>query len=274
MSTAYVNGRFVPFAAAGLPLDDPGVVWGAVITDRLRTFRGLPFQLESHVVRFRQSCELARVPLAATDGELIVAATDLVRRDYLGNDLSVVMLATPGPTLILHTSSIPVDRITRAWTDGISLVPVPATLGVDPRIKHRSRLPWWIATRKVQNAEPLFTDPTTGAILETTSANLLAVFDGVLTTPPWDSILPGVSLSTTLELAAEFPLPLNERPFTAADLGLASEVFLTNSTFCLLPVARVGSHNFPVAGPILSRLCSAWTRLVGVEIGPAASPAC
>jgi branched-chain amino acid aminotransferase len=274
MSTAYVNGRYLPFAEAALPLDDPGVLWGAIITDRLRTFRGVPFQLGEHVARFRRSCGLAFVPLTATDDELQGIAAELVRRDYAGGDLSVVFLATPGPTLIVHTVPVPADRIARLWRDGAVLRIDSGSCGVRPDVKHRSRLGWWRVTKTVQasdsNAELLCFDPSLGA-LETPSANLVTVIDGNLVTPLRDFVLPGTSLQTTRTLADDLGLIVTERTISAEDLWAASEVFLTNSTFCIAPVARIDEHPFPTDGPILRRLQAEWSRLVGVRIGRPAS---
>ena len=275
MSTAYVNGRFVPFTEAALPLDDPGVVWGAIITDRFRTFRGVLFQVREHIDRFRRSCELARVPLEATTSQLCGAAAELVRRNYSGNDLSVIFLATPGPTLIVHTVPLPVERIERLWLEGATLQIQGGYTGVSTIIKHRSRLAWWIAARAVQEsdptAEPLFIDLAMNSICETPTANLIAVLDGTLATPPWNAVLPGISLKTTSELATRTGLRVVERRIPPQELWTASEVFLTNSTLCIAPVARINEHSFPTSGPILTQLQAEWSRLVGVQIGRPAS---
>jgi branched-chain amino acid aminotransferase len=274
MSTAYINGRYLPFTDAALPLDDPGFVWGAVITDRCRTFRGEPFQLGEHVARFRRSCSRAFVPLTATDDELRGIASDLVRRDYSGDDLSVVFLATPGPTLIVHTVPVPAERLVRLWTQGATLHTRGASAGVGPDIKHRSRLGWWIASQQVQttdaNAEPLFVDAR-DCVLETPSANLVAVIDGQLTTAPRSYVLHGISLQNTHLLANDLGLTFMETPISPQDVRSASEVFLTNSTFCIAPVARIDDCSFPTAGPVLTQLQAAWTRLVGLQIGRPAS---
>jgi branched-subunit amino acid aminotransferase/4-amino-4-deoxychorismate lyase len=259
-------------------------VWGAVVTDRVRTYRGEPFRLADHIARFRQSCESARVPLAVSDEELTAAAKGVLSRDFAGADLSIVFLATPGqlpgfglepvvqtPTLIVHTVPIPTDRLERLYRDGATLVPVPATLGVDPQVKHRSRLPWWVATKRVQDrdepAEPVFWDPASGTVLETASANVTAVFDGVLTSPPRELVLPGIGLRTTLELATAGGIPVRDRPFAVWDLDAASEVLLTNSTVGLAPVGRIGSTQFPVDGPIYRQLREAWSRMLDTGSG-------
>jgi branched-subunit amino acid aminotransferase/4-amino-4-deoxychorismate lyase len=120
-------------------------------------------------------------------------------------------------------------------------------------------------------AEPLLHDPILNSVLETPSANLLAVIGSMVAVPPADDILPGISMRTTLGFAGRLGLQVIERPISFEQLCEASEVFLTNSTFCIAPVNWVNGYSFPRRGPILTRLQAEWTRLVGVEIGRPAS---
>jgi branched-chain amino acid aminotransferase len=273
-SIGYIDGRFVPAADIALPLNDAGVVWGAVVTDRLRTFGGRLFRLDDHLRRFRQSCALAHVPQSRSDADLAAASERLVAENSAGHDLSVVWLATPGhgsePTLFAYTQSIETGRIVRLNRLGARLIATPAALASDPRIKHRSRLPWWVAAQQVAavdpEAEPLFLDPTTGHVLETPTANLVAVLDGVLTSPPAGTILDGISLGVVRELCWAIAIPFAERPLTLADLHRASEVLLTNTTYCVAGVSRLDDRPVPFPGPILKRLLDAWTELVGVDV--------
>src|SRR5438034_3972603 len=163
----YVNGGLLPQVEAGLPLHDAGIIFGAISTDFLRTFRHRLFRLADHLARFRATRAYVEIPLQATDEELTRIAEDLVAHNanLLPNDaeLALILLATPGaigyyagqpgglgdapPTLILHTFPLPFARYARLFQQGAQLV-VPPTRHipaacVDPRIKHRSRLHWW-----------------------------------------------------------------------------------------------------------------------------------
>jgi branched-chain amino acid aminotransferase len=277
---AYVNGRFLPAAQVAISLDDAGLVWGVVVSDRLRTFGGRAFRLDEHLRRFRQSCDLARVRQPRPDSDLAAVAERVIVENWAGRDLSVIWLATPGPpgasepTLIAHTRSIDTNRIARLHRDGARLVTSPATLAVDPRIKHRSRLPWWVAAAAAlefhPDAEPLFVDPATRHVLETPSANLVVVLDGVVTAPPAGTILGGVSLGVVRELCEGLAIPFAERPLSVPDLHKASEVVLSNSTYCVAGVSRLDDRAVPFPGPILNRLLDAWTELVGVDVRPPA----
>jgi branched-chain amino acid aminotransferase len=270
----YINGRFGPAAEIALPIFDRGFLWGAVITDRLRTFGRRLFRLDEHLRRFRQSCAFARVPQPRSDADLAAISGRLIEESWAGQDLGLVWLATPGPTLIAYAHPIDTARIARLHRDGARLVSAPVGAAVDPRIKHRSRLAWWVATQAAHDhdpdAEPLLVDPAMGHVLETPTANLVAVIDGIVTTPPTGTVLPGVSLGVVRELCEAHAIPFAERPLTLDDLGRASEVLLTNTTYCVAGVSRIDDRPVPFPGPILHRLLDAWTELVGVDVRPPA----
>jgi branched-subunit amino acid aminotransferase/4-amino-4-deoxychorismate lyase len=281
---AFFNGQFLPYADIAFVPDDAGLVWGATVTDRLRTFGGRPFALDAHLRRFRQSCNLARVPQPVADGKLGRVTEQLVRENRDGGELSVVWVATPGPfpgaapidfaerapSLLAYTLPLDPTRFARHYRDGFRLIPVAAPLGVDPRVKHRSRLPWWIARQEVQaldpDAEPLVIDLPNEAVLETPSANLLAAIDGVVVTPPRDRVLNGVSLSVVEELCGQLGIPFARAPLTLTDLARASEVLLASTPYCVAGVSKLGGQDVPFPGPIRDRLLDAWSGLVGVNV--------
>jgi branched-chain amino acid aminotransferase len=280
MSVAYFNGRFVPRAEIAIPLDDAGLVWGATVTDRLRTFNGHLFALDAHLRRFRQSCELARVPQLIPNAQLGRISERLVRENRQAGELSALWIATPGPvpgpavnappTLIACTTPLDLRPFARQARDGARLFPVSAGLGVDPRVKHRSRLPWWIARQQVFThdplAEPLFVEPGSDAVLETPTANVLAVLDGVVVSPPRTRILGGVSLGVVEDLCRRLGLPFAERPITLPDLARSSEILLANTTYCLAGVSRIADWPVPFPGPTLNRLLQAWGDCVGADL--------
>jgi para-aminobenzoate synthetase/4-amino-4-deoxychorismate lyase len=108
-----------------------------------------------------------------------------------------------------------------------------------------------------------------GDVLETDRANVFAVIDGVLRTPPADGrLLPGIARAAVLRLAAQDGIPAKEEPFGAGLLRRATEVFLTNSVHGIMPVrtltrdrqARTGPAGADAcwpAGPLSRRLGSA-----------------
>ena len=95
-----------------------------------------------------------------------------------------------------------------------------------------------IEARAGEGVRPLLVTPT-GALLETTRANVFLLRGGVIATPPLDgSILPGVTRAVLLERARRAETSAHELPLTLADLRDADAVLLTSS-LRLVECARV-----------------------------------
>lgn len=295
---AYLNGRFVPFAEAALPLHDAGFVSGATVVDNARTFQHTLFRWADHLARFRRDCAACYVPLHATDEQITAAAEELVAHNAkllpTGGELQLVTFATPGPlgvylgephngppTLGMVTYPLPFARFRKFFTDGTTLGAVanvwaaPGAV-VPPTVKHRSRIAWHVADHQ---ARALTKNPAAFALAvenehptETSVANLLVVVDGAVVSPPRESVLDGISLRVTRELCAAKGIPFREALVHHRDLTRASEVLLTGTGFCLAGVRELvggtvcASRTFGWPGPVFAALLAAWSECVGLDI--------
>jgi branched-subunit amino acid aminotransferase/4-amino-4-deoxychorismate lyase len=290
---AYVNGRFLPQDEARLPLHDAGFVFGATVSDLCRTFRHRLFRLPDHLHRFRQSCCLAQVPQPLADEELTRVAEQLVAHNaarlHPEQDLALVLLSTPGPigyylgepggpgdgppTLILHTFPLPFVRYIRLFEEGARLViptvrHVPAA-SVDPRIKQRSRLFWWLAEQEAHRADPLASALLLDAedhVTETAAANFLIVRNGTVLTPPRSTVLNGVSLAVVEELCGELGIPFAEQSLSPDDCYAAEEAMLASTSYCLGGVRSIDGRPLAWPGPVFRKVLDRWGEKVGVDL--------
>ncbi|HXQ22791.1 MAG TPA: aminotransferase class IV, partial [Candidatus Acidoferrales bacterium] len=110
-----------------------------------------------------------------------------------------------------------------------------------------------------------------GFIAECTADNLFVVRHGrLLTPPPQDGALEGVTRGAVLELAAEAGIEAAEPHLTRYDVYTADECFLTGTGAEVMPVAeldgrRVGDGK---CGPITRQLSDAFHALVRHEGEP------
>ena len=290
---AYWNGRLVPQAQLHVPIRDAGFVFGATVTDQCRTFRHRLFRLEAHIRRFEASCRLAFVPLQLDPNKIAAIAEELVahNRRFLSaeEDMALVMVATPGevgqylapsqddepePTLFLYTHRLAFERYAPLRRRGGRLVvvrlPAPRHL-IPPQIKHRSRLHWWMAERRVHQVDPtaipLYCDPA-GRVRETTTANVLFVHGGTVWSPPQSEILPGVSVDTVQTLCHQQGIPFRESEIDTASpvFREAEEVLLCSTPYGIAPVSQVDGRPISWPGPVFQRLIQAWNESVGLDI--------
>jgi branched-subunit amino acid aminotransferase/4-amino-4-deoxychorismate lyase len=290
---AYLNGCWLPQAEARLALHDAGFVMGATVTDLCRTVRHRIYRFEDHLARFRHSCRVAHIQVPLHDAELTRIAYELAAHNsqllQSQEDLALVVFATPGligyyggtgggagdaePTFGMHTFPLPFQRYRRLFREGAHLVTpatrqVPATC-VDPRIKQRSRMHWWLADREVHDRDPgamaLLLDQH-GFLTETAAANVLLVQAGTVLSPSRDSILGGVSLLVVEEICRDLGLPFAERPLTVDDAQAADEMMLASTPYCLAGVSRFNGLPLTWPGPTWQRLLSVWGERLGLDV--------
>jgi para-aminobenzoate synthetase/4-amino-4-deoxychorismate lyase len=92
-------------------------------------------------------------------------------------------------------------------------------------------------------------------VLEAAWANVFAVRNGAVFTPPLDGrILPGVTRATTIELARARGIEVFERALPLAELHRADEVFLTNSIRGVEVIDSVDGGRLESPAPITAAL--------------------
>ena len=294
---AYLNGKYVPSDQAALPVWDRGVVQGATVTEMIRTFQRVPFRLPQHLARLREGLDYLGVVIGQTDDNL----TEIVRRlmesrESSQADLGIVIFVTPGaipmyagefpvsdsPTVCVHTFPLPFRQWAEKYTHGQALVvpsirQIPADI-LDPRIKYRSRLHWYLADREARTIDPAavaLLQNTDGHLTETNSGNFFVVSKGRIRTACESDTLPGISQQFVKELARELAIPYEVGDITLSSAFQADEAFLTSTTYCLLPVTRFNQRAIGTGapGPVTRELLQRWSEQVGLDIAAQARQA-
>ncbi|MCC6586716.1 MAG: aminotransferase class IV [Bryobacterales bacterium] len=292
---AYLRGRLMPAAEARLSIYDLGIVLGATVTDLLRTFRHQPYRLDDHVRRFYESCRYARLDPGIGPEETGSITRRIVEHNAreLGpnEDLAVVYFITPGEspiyagsaasavrpeaTFCIHSFPLPFALWRPFFTEGVHLV-IPSTRHippqcVDPKVKNRSRMHWWLADQEARLADPraipLLLD-LEGNLTETSGSNVLLVKNGVVLSPTPRNILLGVSRDTIRRICESQGIPFIERDLQVHDAINADEAFLATTPYSMAPVTRVNGLEIGggKAGPVFEKILAQWSGEVGVDI--------
>jgi branched-chain amino acid aminotransferase len=290
---AALNGRLVPLRQACLSIVDDGLVQGATVTERIRTFSHQPYLLEDHLQRLRGSlagtgiADPALVDALPQIVEAVVAHNSRLLEDW--QDLAIVIFVTPGPnrglaaglsvdsgsSVCVHTTVIPSPAWGSLARTGVRLVTPEVrqvrSESIDPRIKHRSRLHWYLAEQQARRhdlqAWALLLDGQ-GYVTETASGNLM-LYDGTrLLTPRAEQVLGGISQQVVSRLAAAADIPTLQTDLSVADVLAAREAFLTSTGYCLLPATRLNGRQIGDGrpGPLAARLLRDWSTEVAVDI--------
>ena len=289
---AYWNGKMTPAADAVVPVTDMGFVHGATVTEVLRTFHLTPYRLEDHLKRLERSAKRAHIPWPQTQRKIGKAVLEVVRHNgqLIGpnEELGVTMFVTagPNPTYVgpnandgglvgVHTWRLPMELWAEKMRNGQELrtpktraIPVDS---LDPTIKSRSRLHWYIADRQVRaefpKASALLLDHD-DHITETSTGNFFVVIDGEILTPPEADTLPGISRMVVQELAAELGIGFRFTKLHRNSVRNASEAFTSSTPYCLMPVRSYDGHEIgsDCPGPVFQQLMTAWSDRVDLDI--------
>lgn len=215
------------------------------VFETLLLLDGRPIEWESHIARLHASLAVLYPDLAAPE---ISPAGPL-----LGDALRIDV-APAGGRLRARVSTRQIDR--RAAPALRSLM-LPGGLGVH-KWADRSLLEG-VQAKLPDNALPLIVDDE--EVLEASRANVFAVREGALVTPPLDGrILPGVTRMRVLELAAALDIETHEITVFREDLLAADEVFLTGSVRGVEPAGSLDGAPLAGAGEIADRLAAALRR--------------
>lgn len=202
-----------------------------------------PVALSRHLERMARSArELfgAELP-AALEADAVAACTGIV----LGRERIDLSFGADGtPQWRAAAETIDPGQFFPPWERGATLrsVPAPEWSGA-----HKLADRDWLERTEAElgAAVPLLIGAD-GAVLEAGRANLFAVLDGALATPPLDGrILAGTARAATVELAGELGLEVAARPLTLADLQHSGEVFLTSSVRGIRPARSLDGEPLP-----------------------------
>lgn len=289
-SEVWLNGHFVPAIEARVPVFDAGLQHGVGLFETMQARNGRVFRVESHLRRLHESAKaLSLIPNLLTD-RLAHATRETVERSGL-RDARVRLTITGGSLNLLAREHRPPPIFTTmivaqptvvfkeaAYERGVSvLIAEPRLNPTDPMGGHKT-INYWLRLSVLHAAGAAGKDEalwftTGGRLVGASVGNAFVVRDGLIMTPPVRSaveghpVLPGITRAAVIELAAREGFRTEERHLTLPEVLAADEIFLTNSTWGVLPVSSIEGQEIGngVAGPFAMRFRTLLTRLIEAE---------
>ena len=243
----YLNGKYVPFDQACLPLNDLGIVRGYGVFDFLRTYNGVPFKLREHVQRLQNSAKLIGLSLPWSTAEIAEITQNTLTHNHLP-EANIRIVVTGGasadfitplgqPSLMVIVT--PVSQYPQEYYEqGIKVITVP----IERFIPKAKSLNYISAIGALQQAkqtnavEALYVN-SQGEVLEGTTTNFF-VFRGSQLITPKEGILNGITRDVILELAKD-RFEIVEQSIAYSQLNHCDEAFITSSTKEIMPVVQI-----------------------------------
>jgi branched-chain amino acid aminotransferase len=279
----WLDGEFVPWRDANLHVLSHALHYGAAVFEGERMYEGRIFALEAHTRRLFRSAELLDFEIPFSQDEINRASTETCARNGL-SDCYVRPIAWRG------AEQLSVSALSTRTRVAIAVWEWPKYFDA-ARFQRGVRLCWAKYRRPPADAAPteakaaglymictvsknaaeragyddaLMLD-TSGAIAETTGANIFFVRDGALYTPKPHCFLDGITRQTIIRLARESGTRVIETRIEPDELATFSECFIVGTAAEVTPVGEIGEHRFK-PGSLTFDLVDRYAALVRAHV--------
>ncbi|MBB6465164.1 D-amino-acid transaminase [Aminobacter carboxidus] len=259
---AYVNGRYLPHAHAGVHIEDRGYQFADGVYEVCEVARGFIVDSVGHLNRLDRSLSELRIAWPVNRAVLVHIMREVIARNRVSNGMVYLQVTrgvaprdhvfpagtTQSALVVTAKRTDPAASAKRAAA-GIKVITVPENRWDRVDIKSVGLLPNVLARQQAKEAgaqEAWFVD-TDGKVTEGAATNAWIVTkDGHLVTRPADSgILRGITRTTLMDVARKLGLKVEERGFTVEEAKSAREAFMTAATTVIMPIVAIDGQ--PVA---------------------------
>ena len=261
------NDSLQPIEKVRLSPGQTGLICGWGLFTTMRISRGEAFAYERHWRRLEKDAGVVRMPLPYTAAKVRVNLHEVIRANKVIDGCARIYLVynsagfwqgdeqLPEVDLIICSAPLPEYR-------------EPIRLGLREHGRHAasplagvksiSWLPnvWAVGEAQKEGFDEVVLLNERGEIAECTAANIFAVKNGKVYTPPLNSgCLEGVTRGILFEIAPEAGVAVVEHALRPEDLYSADEVFISSTNRNLLGVGEIAGHKIATApGPVTRQL--------------------
>ena len=268
----FLNGKLVPRDRALISVYDHGFLYGDGIYETLRAYKGVVYMIDEHISRLFRSASLISLDIPLAPDEIKRAVFKTLKANRLKEAVIRITVSRgpgpigldpalcPVPTFVIFAGDFkPYPR--RLYNRGVQVAVVPTRRNykkaLDPQIKSLNFLNNILAKMeaKEMGAYEAVMLNYRGHIAEGTVSNVFFVKDNILCTPSLNTgILDGITRRTVLGLADDLNIETAEGNFRAGDMYDAQEVFISNTTMEVMPVAQADDSKISTAPGTITKI--------------------
>lgn len=282
----FLNGKIVEQAEAMISAEDAGFTHGVGLFETMAVHYSNVYRVYPHLERLRESAQTLGLARELN----LTALADAIHQTIDANELQrarVRLTLTPGavsllkpakgdqqagPEMTLLIVPAPATQYDPEYfVKGIKVLVAPAMANpMDPTQGHKT-LNYWQRLRTLRQAATVGAGEAiwlnvTNHLASGCISNVFVVKGGKLITPIAKGeevqgalpapVLPGITRGAIVEFAERLQIPVEKRMVSVSELLEADEVFLTNSSWDVLPVTSVEAKvvGGGVVGPVTTEL--------------------
>ncbi len=278
-----IDGRVRPPGEQSVSVFDRGFLYGDSVFETIRTYGGVPFELDEHLCRLEQSARLVFIPLpvpisgfAAEVLEAVGAAANpesyvrvMLTRGQGALGLDPTLCDRPLRVTIVQPLSIPPAHL---YVNGVAAISYRTQREIDGTSAEGAKIGNYLVSvlamreaGQVGALEALLVDAQ-GRVSEGASSNVFVVKAGQLITAPVGAgILAGITRAHVLDLAQALRIGVQLRAPHLDEAYAADEVFISSSIRELMPIVRLDQRSLGSGspGPVFRQLLAAFRQRVG-----------
>jgi D-alanine transaminase len=279
---AYVNGRYLRHAQAGVHVEDRGLQFADAVYEVFGVIDGAIFDEEEHLDRLERSLGELSMSMPIGREPLKLVVREIARQNRVVNGLIYLQItrgsfrrdhaipaASLRPSIVLTARNVDMEAVELRRRSGIKVVTMRDERWARCDIKSTSLLANVLAKTAARQAgayESWLVDRE-GFVTEgsSTTAWIVDAKGRLITRDLTHAILPGVTRRVILEVAAESQVSVEERLFTAAEAAGAKEAFITAATIGVLPIVAIDEVRIGEGrpGPVAERVQELYRREAG-----------
>lgn len=252
MATVYLNGEFKPLAEASINVLDRGFTFGDGVYEVIPVFNRKIFRFEEHLQRLQSSLKAIYMESPLSNEAWFNIFNQLIDTSE-ETEQSIYLQITRGVTERDHDISL-ADKPTifamsrpivkKDLSSGIKAITAEDIRWQYCDIKAITLLPSVILRHKAKEQDAkeaiLHRD---GIVTEGAASNVFIVKADTVYTPPKNRhVLPGITRDLLVEILSKNSINIVEAPIELTQLLDADEVWITSSTWEIVPVVELDSE--------------------------------
>lgn len=286
--TVFLNGVFLAFEDARLPVMDRGFLFADGIYEVSAVVDGALVDNDNHLARLNRSLREIGIADPYPPAQWAGHQRELVRRNALTEGVVYIQVtrgvaerdfafpaATP-PTVVMFTQVKRIIDAPLAHT-GAAVITVPDIRWARRGVKSIGLLAQVLAKQQAVEAgaaEAFMVED--GCVTEGASSSvfLITKAGAVVTRPLSTAVLPGITRDAVLRLARDHDLAVEQRAFTVAECLDAAELFYTSASSFVIPVVSLDGTVIGTGqpGPLATTLRALYLDMARGQRPPATSP--